>query len=249
MREKLSFIYRAWKQRFRYDPDEINYIAAHVKKGDVVIDLGAHKGVFLYWLRKFVGRAGQVYGFEPQPSLATYLKKMVTQLKYNNTTIEWMGVSSRQGEMDLIVPEPEGKISQGASFEMSKKDATAYHTIKVQVDTLDNYFNDPAKKPVKFIKCDVEGHELEVFRGGINLLKKDMPTLLFECEARHMKNGSVFDVFSFLKDLGYKGYFFLKGKVTPLAQFDLEVHQKNVESEKMDRRIYCNNFVFVKEQL
>ena len=116
MKQKLRYIYRAWKYRFRYDKDEMKYLRSQVAKGDIVVDIGAHKGVYLYWMQKLVGPSGHVYAFEPQPSLATYLKDIASSLHYDNATIEWKGISSIHGELELIVPEPEGGISEGASF-------------------------------------------------------------------------------------------------------------------------------------
>ena len=52
---------------------------------------------------------------------------------------------------------------------------------------LDSFFASRTQ-PVSLIKCDVEGHEGEVFRGAEQLLRQDRPILLFECEQRH--NGS-----------------------------------------------------------
>jgi hypothetical protein len=115
----------------------------------------------------------------------------------------------------------------------------------VKVDTLDNYFSSADKRPVKFIKCDVEGHELEVFRGGEKILKKDMPILLFECEARHLQSGDVKEVFSFLEDLGYSGQFFANGKITSLDKFDMQKHQQIRDGKIIDHLSYCNNFVFM----
>ena len=73
-----------------------------------------------------------------------------------------------------------------------------------------------------------------------------MPTLLFECEARHIEEGSVFEVFTFLEELGYNGYFFLNGALTPVSQFNLGKHQKIYPGNAIKFGEYCNNFVFTK---
>jgi hypothetical protein len=51
---------------------------------------------------------------------------------------------------------------------------------------------------VVFIKCDVEGHEHNVFRGGRRLLERDRPCLLFEC---HRDEAEKQALFSFLTSL------------------------------------------------
>lgn len=51
--------------------------------------------------------------------------------------------------------------------------------IQVQVETLDRVV-DPADR-LAFIKIDVEGGELDVFRGGIETLRRSRPIIVFEC--------------------------------------------------------------------
>jgi len=36
-------------------------------------------------------------------------------------------------------------------------------------------------RPIRFIKCDVQDHELRVLQGGERVLQEDRPTLLLEC--------------------------------------------------------------------
>ena len=74
---------------------------------------------------------------------------------------------------------------------------------------LDDYINENGVGPVSFIKCDVEGHELPVFQGGQEMLRRDLPALLFECHDSEAESG---ELFSFLISLGYDGFFF---HVTP----------------------------------
>jgi len=46
---------------------------------------------------------------------------------------------------------------------------------------------------------------------ALNVMLK-VTNLIFECEQRHHINDSIQDVFVFLNDLGYKGYFFKMGR-------------------------------------
>ena len=247
MFEKIRFIYRAWKYKNRYESDEINFLLSHVRPGSIVVDIGCYKGTFLYWFRKAVGKQGKVFAFEPQPSLAQYLKKMVAKLGYKNVAVEWLGMSSQQGKLPLYFGNTTGEPSTGATLEKRILDEHDQYQVEVDVDTLDNYFMDAARRPVSFIKCDVEGHELDVFEGGKQLLKEDMPIILFECEARHLHGRSMKEIFSFLEAFGYNGYFLNNGKLAPLSAFDEQIHQKDMDGRLDLRKDYCNNFVFMKE--
>ena len=85
----------------------------------------------------------------------------------------------------------------------------------------------------------MEGHELEVFRGGKDTLARYHPHLLFECERRHRGSGRVEDVFEFLQRLGYRGWCLGPRGRFEIAQFDPDRHQANRGGRK-----YVHNFLF-----
>ena len=51
---------------YRTEPDTASFIGDCVNKGDVCLDVGAHKGVVTHMLTKRVGDKGKVIAFEPQ---------------------------------------------------------------------------------------------------------------------------------------------------------------------------------------
>lgn len=157
--ERFRFIYRAWRYRWLIDRDEIAFLLAHLKKGQCGVDIGAYKGAYTYRMQKAVGREGQVFAFEPQRELAEYLSVLGLQ----QVTVENLALSSKAGPAVLTVP-GEG-ASPGATLE---RDLHRGQTCTVPVTTLDGYFGQRPHLPINLIKCDVEGHELAVFKGGGN---------------------------------------------------------------------------------
>ena len=89
------------------------------------------------------------------------------------------------------------------------------------------------------MKVDVEGHEPEVLRGAEGVLLRDHPSLLIEVEERH-RVGSVEESARFLAHMGYMGFFLQRGRLLPIARFELEKHQDPASPET-----YVRNFVFV----
>ena len=67
--------------------------------------------------------------------------------------------------------------------------------------------------------------------------------MIFECEQRHHISDSIQDVFAYLHNLGYKGYFFQKGHIHKLEEFNYE-QDKNINDPE-----YVNNFLFSKENV
>lgn len=240
---KTKFLYRAYKYRFRDDVSELTYIQNNLNKGDFSLDVGAHKGGYLHWIMKSVGVKGRVEAFEPQPVLYQYLTEMQLAYRYNNLTLNHAGLSSKQGQLQLFIPKAEGLTSPGATFEQ-RKDTQDGHFVEVPVYMLDEHLAG-RRQAVSLIKMDVEGHELEVFKGALDILTKDRPKLIFECENRHLNNLTVQDIFRYLENLGYQGRFFLNGKSIDVASFDENIHQRtNAENEISDKKAYVNNFAF-----
>tara|TARA_A100000171_G_scaffold52986_1_gene75024 strand:+ start:3297 stop:4058 length:762 start_codon:yes stop_codon:yes gene_type:complete len=239
---KIKFLFRALKYRYRNDTAEIKFILEHVRNGDSVLDIGAHKGGYLYWLRKSIGSDGLLVALEPQPTLYDYLKLAISKFRFTNIELHHAGASSEDTHLELYIPKGEGLTSPGATFE-DRKDSSKGHFIKVPVHKLDELLKH-RKKAINFIKLDVEGHELDVFKGALDILKQDKPTLLFECENRHLNNISVIDVFNYLTDLGFQGSFFHNNVLKPISDFDPLLHQVTQEGEIVDKNNYVNNFVF-----
>ena len=235
--EKWRAIYRAWRYRWRIERLEIDFLCHCIRPGHTVVDVGAHKGAFTYWMQRTVGASGHVFSFEPQPELANYLDRMRDALDLQRVTVVNTALSSATGRMKLV--RPDGMPCPGASLTRSRQEDKQF--IFVSVDTLDNYFSDHCQRPVNFIKCDVEGHEYDVFRGGQKILMDDRPVLLFECERRHQEHGCIDHVFIFLEKLGYQGYFFSKSSsaIRPLSELN-ENHLANSESGN-----YVRNFAFL----
>ena len=177
-------------------------------------------------------------GFEPQRVLADYVKKSVVMLGLDQVTLENAALSLEPGKVTIVNPDGEGP-SPGARVSTETPDEGA-HSYEIDAHTLDEFFANEPKRPARFIKCDVEGHELEVFRGGQQLLAKDKPAILFECEARHRASGAVTEVFEFLESLGYSGQFFSPDGLRPVSEFDAAMHQTADPRSKE----YLNNFLF-----
>jgi len=233
--QNLKWVYRAWRYRYRLERTEIRLLMEHLSAGDCAVDVGAHKGAYTYWMRQAVGPKGKVFAFEPQPALAERLRSLVRARGYENVVVENLGLSSSAGTLRLNVP-GDG-TSPGASFEAGHGAGQSY---PVQVTTLDDYFDRQERSRVRLIKCDAEGHELEVFRGAERLLAEVRPCLLFECERRHRRSGRVDDVFDWLHGQGYVGFFIDRDGARDIAEFDAAKHQAS-----QDAPDYVNNFLFL----
>ena len=211
---------------------------SHIQPGDLVCDVGANKGSFLYWLSKW-SAPGRVVAFEPQLDLAAYLTRMCTELPLQNVTIEAKAVFSETGSKEFFVPKGH---QPGASLSKEGLSYAVIETVHVPVVALDDYFG--VNDRISVLKIDVEGAEVGVFEGAERILRKDMPLLVFECESRHLGDLRISDVFNHPENIGYLRSFIQRGHVFPISQFREEVHQRRDGEWFWKRSGYCPNFIF-----
>ena len=249
----LRFAWRARKFRSKWNRAEIRAMQALLHPGGCAIDVGSHKGGWLYWMRRSVGRTGRVCAIEPQPELAAYLAEVVARNGWRNVAIHRLGLGADEGMAILHVPGPDGHTSPAASLIAAVAEAEASrdhvrHDIPTRVTSLDALVRAQNLPQVDFLKIDVEGAELEVLQGAGHLLESQTPAVLLECERRHLRlqNKTMDAVFAELLTRGYQGSFFDRWGSHPLAEFDPEVHQAEVGPRFWDRPTYANNFLFVK---
>lgn len=239
--EQLKLLFRARKYRYRNDPGEIAYLLAKLKKGETALDIGAHKGAYLYYMRQQVGAGGKIYAFEPQSILYKYLLKIKKVFAWDNLTIEHAALSDAPGKLSLYLPlhkSKKNKTSPGASLLKHAEGTQSVVNETVEVLCLDDYCRAKNIVPA-FLKVDVEGNELAVFKGGAELLLAHKPYILVEIEARHIGREKAMETFSFLEGLGYQGFFMDGTTLRPLSEFDFDKHQNLAKKEG-----YCNNFIF-----
>lgn len=207
-----------------------------VPRGGCVIDIGAHKGAYTYWLSKRVGKSGAVYAFEPQKALADELRGHFEGC--GHVEIHENALSDIAGDATLF--RPLGANSPAASL-LSASVGESGVPVAVKAATLDEFILAKGSPKVHAIKCDVEGHELAVFRGGRRVLERDHPVLYFECEGRFHGATPMNDVFDFLRSIGYDGYFLDWGRRRSIDVFDPAKHQTR------GKKPYVNNFFFEKK--
>jgi FkbM family methyltransferase len=236
----MRFRIRALKARFRDQKAEFDVIRRQVRPGDIVCDIGANKGSFIYWLSRWCS-PGRVVAFEPQQELACGLAEVCRAIGLANVRVEAKAVYSHSGHQDLFLPRGH---QPGASLLRAAAEGEDFTTVSVPLVSLDDYFGEGDR--VTLLKIDVEGAELGVFKGAERILRQHAPLLVFECENRHRAPGDISDVFSYLEALGYQGSFICRDRLLPLAAFDAAVHQRQDGEWFWKRRDYCNNFVFRK---
>lgn len=238
--EQVKLRHRAYKYEYVNDVGGIAYVKSVIKQGQTVMDIGSHKAGYLTFMLKQVGDKGKVFAFEPQSHLYEYIKKCKSLFKWDNVTIEHLALSDLPGTVTLYTPIDEaGKVSTPGATIVEHEDKSRFGiTEQVSAETLDAYCDRNHVEP-DFLKIDVEGNELRVFKGGLNTLKKYKPKIIVEIDSRQVGKEKVFETFNFLQTLSYTGYFISGKERIPIAEFSVEKHQASADMKK-----FCYNFVF-----
>jgi FkbM family methyltransferase len=218
--EYLHFLVRCLRYRFRTEKLQVRTLMMLDLSGATVIDIGANKGIYCFWMTHAVGAQGHVLAFEPQPEMRDYIERRKAQLRWQNLTLFNVALSSTEGSAQLA----RQKVGDGsASLEESRR---CGQTIVVPITTLDRIEN---VDNLKFIKCDVEGHEYDVFCGAEQTIRRFRPIVQFE--ARSDKTASLF---SFFRGIGYSGVMFLGDKYLHYSNPNRIPHYKFGQSGHRD---------------
>jgi FkbM family methyltransferase len=177
-----------------------------VRVGDVAYDIGANAGVFTVWLSSLVGKRGRVFSFEPNPAHHRSLEQTIELLA--NTELIRIGLSDVDGSFEFFVPEDDTMASLrdwtiGEGGQVSKTTC--------RVGTIDGLVAAEAIPKADFIKCDIEGGELDCFKGGQSALNaEDAPIILFEANINSSKGygNEISSGMDFLASLGAPRYAF-----------------------------------------
>jgi FkbM family methyltransferase len=167
------------------EPEIIALMLTRLKEGDTFVDVGTHYGFEAMVGSKIVGKTGSVIAFEPNPSS---FKIAQLNLTGDNVSLNNLAVGDYEGVVNMnaydIYSSAMNSVTSNSNFiDNPWVRSKEGKVIEVKLVTLDAFLNDRIK-PVNFIKCDVEGFEVNVIKGAANLIAKDKPLIVLESDFR-----------------------------------------------------------------
>ena len=176
-------------------------------KDGIVLDIGANLGSFTLPLAKANPHL-TFHAFEPQRIIYYQLCGNTLINGLDNVHCHNFGLSDKRDRFDIELPDyaTEGNIG---AFSMDKEVRENEYECQTKGNTETMVvfpLDDGRHQKVRLIKIDVEGHELEVIKGGIDTIKgNNYPPIIFEAWTwkpwYQEKRTALFD---YLKDLGYE---------------------------------------------
>ncbi len=209
-----------------YEKDISILLSQFLEDGDGFVDIGAHRGWFTLLAASLVGDRGYVVAVEPMADNVEALRENVNRNGWGDR-VEC--ICAAAGSTDGVVefyPNVDNE-GGGALWDVSthpfnqKTRETRPGTITVPMVTLDKILDD-MPVPVKAIKIDTEGAEVEVLKGAQRWLRSGLiPHIFAEVHAMGLvKMGSDPDVLGNLMS-GYGYRCFILGERKPDEIFNV----------------------------
>lgn len=190
--------------RGRYEAEEVHFTRSVLRPGDTALDAGAHIGFFAMHMAAAVGATGRIYAFEPFDANADLLERSVTENRFEDRVIvQRAAVGAAAGLATLTFPVE--TLNSGGAYLLRDGTTPLAGNQKKQValvalDALD------IRRPVRFVKMDVEGAEPQVMNGAARILREDRPVILSELHPIQLERASGMTADEFLAQMRGFGY-------------------------------------------
>jgi FkbM family methyltransferase len=172
-----------------------------VNPGDTILDVGAWIGPTTFLFSHLIGKNGRVYAFEPNPESFSILKKYVidNNLDTYNIYLHNMALSNLVGFVKLYAP---SQIDQKSTIQRDRAGAFKYEW-KCDCTTIDEFCLSRDIRP-NGIKIDVEGAEMNVLEGAIEIIEKYHPWFILEFHGLFLSEYERRRIWSFITDRAKK---------------------------------------------
>lgn len=157
-----------------YDIQTLEVMRRVLRDDSNCVDVGCHQGSMLQEMLALAPR-GTHFAFEPLPGMFAGLRE--TFAGRANVHLHECALSDVAGTTSFqhVVSNP---AYSGLRQRRYDRPHEQVQEIVVRTQLLDNLV--PGHVPIRFIKVDVEGAELQVFRGAVQTIRRSRPVIVFE---------------------------------------------------------------------
>ena len=200
-----------------YLADEVALFEALLRPGDRVVDVGANVGLLTMTASRLVGPTGAVTALEANPRTCGFLRANVHENRCANVRVLNVAAASRVGTL---------------AIDTSDVDDSAHHVgdtgeFVVPAMRLDDLLAD-AGGPIRLVKSDTEGYEVEVFRGARGTLARTDAVFVESSDALLRRAGATLDdLLAELRASGFRLFAFQRRSLVPVSAAR-EVNSQNV---------------------
>jgi FkbM family methyltransferase len=187
-----------------YTGDYEPYLKKHfknlIKKGDFILDIGANIGFHTLYFAELTGVNGKVFSFEPIPINFDALQRNIELNQFPQIKPVNKALGNINMQMNVHINQDAQNPGAFNLFENGEKN-TIIACIKG-----DDYLAENKISKINFIKVDVEGFELEVFKGLTKTIQNSKPIIIFEYDKNYQAklNEDPKAIIQFLANFSYQ---------------------------------------------
>jgi FkbM family methyltransferase len=195
----------------------IEQIVKHCCSNAIVFDVGANKGQFISHVSQLFPPTAQFFSFEPSKGTFQHLQTNIQRWNLSNVRLFNFGLSESPSKQILYMD------SEGSTRASLYQDETQYSSEEIELSTLDLICEQEDIRQIDFLKIDVEGHEISVLKGAMQMLEKGQIRFIqFEFGESNISSRTYFkDFFSILSN--YNFFRILPGGLRKLKQYSPEL--------------------------
>ncbi|MEE9303042.1 MAG: FkbM family methyltransferase [Thiotrichaceae bacterium] len=182
---------------------ELAFLNLFLRPGDIVIDGGAHVGLYSILAGGILQGAGNILSIEPAPITADLLRTNLTNNKVQNYTVLETALHSENGKLPLHIMSPD----KSAYDSLLPDSSHPTHTIDVVVSKLDTILEKQNIRRVDFLKLDLEGTEIEALVGAKSSIRSGkLPLIMVEFTELNLRRGrhNTAELRQTIEDAGYE---------------------------------------------
>src|SRR5262249_9407263 len=138
----------------RGSPEKRLYLSL-IRRGDVVLDIGANIGYFTMLFSDLVGKKGEVHAFEPIPGTFGELSRNLGRFPgYRNVYLNCAALGDKSNRTKMSIPGSDAGQAALVCHRDGSWEGASIGSIDVEMIRLDEYAVHLPR--IDFVKCDVE---------------------------------------------------------------------------------------------
>lgn len=188
----------------------VDFFKQFIKKGDLVIDIGANIGDTTVPMALATGPTGITLGFDPNPYVFKILEKNATLNKGKQNIVPLPYAITVKEEEFYYVSSEASFSNGGIAPAKDSKHGKFFHNEKIKGINLKSFleekYSDKINK-LSFIKIDTEGYDKEIIKSIADLLASYKPTLVAESFGKST-NEEKLELYDVIKKLDYELFYF-----------------------------------------